>query len=458
MSIPQVYARAEARLNAPTREKRLDAVRMLARGLASGEIPTVPRTVEVNNHVHTCYSFSPHSPSSAAWHALRAGLLAVGIMDHDSVAGVEEMLEAGALLGIATTAGLEVRVNFAGTPFADRVINGPGLTGIAYIALHGIPATQLPYCEDFLRPLRAARNTRNVAMVERLNALLRRQGVPVIDFQRDVYDASMATEGGTISERHILAAYSRKLMEAHGAGAGLVAFLEGKLSLALPARLRGYLLDAENPHYLYDLLGLLKAYYTDEFFIHPDHTECLNVRQALELSEEVGAISAYAYLGDVTESPTGDKKAELFEDVFLDELMACLRGLGFRAITYMPPRNTRAQLDRIRTLCETLGFMQISGVDINSSRQVFNCPEILDPRFAHLITATWALIGHEKLSTIMPGAGLFSTCGERLHPTLPERLALYAAIGQGIDPHMPNRLPPAVATLVKPLLTCSCCH
>lgn len=301
MTVSEMYREAEMQLNAPTRTARLAAARRLAAGVAAGDIPTITPTAEVNNHVHTSYSFSPHSPTSAAWHAQRAGLQAVGIMDHDAVAGVAEMLEAGAILGIATTAGCEVRVNFAGTPFADRLINGPGLTGIAYIAIHGIPATQLARCETFLQPLRQARNVRNMAMVERLNALLRRQGVPCLDFQRDVYDASQAAEGGAITERHLLAALSRKLMAAHGVGDGVVAFLERTLGLELPTRVRGYLLDPHNPHYLYDLLGVLKAHYTEAFFLHPDHTECIDVREALAFSEEIGAISAYAYLGDVTE-------------------------------------------------------------------------------------------------------------------------------------------------------------
>lgn len=450
MSLPEPYAAAEALLNAAARETRLAAVRTLAAGLANGVIPPVPRGAEVNNHVHTGYSFSPHSPCSAAWYALRAGLLAVGIMDHDSVAGVEEMLEAGAVLGIATTAGFEIRVNFAGTPFEQQLINGPGLTGVAYISVHGIPATALPRCDVFLRPIRAARNARNAAMVDKLNGLLRTQGVPAIDFQRDVYDRSLAAEGGTISERHILAALSRALMETHAPGEPLVRYLEGPLAINLSGKVRGYLLDPGNPHYLYDLLGVLKAYYTDAFFIHPDHTECLHVSDALAFSESIGAISAYAYLGDVTESPTGDKKAEKYEDDFLDDLMRCLRELGFRAITYMPPRNTRAQLERIRGLCDAYGFMQISGVDINSSRQIFNCPEILDPMFANLITATWALIGHEKVSTAVEGSGLFSPRALAACPALPDRLAAFAAIGQGLDPHAPIKLTPELAAIEAP--------
>jgi hypothetical protein len=435
------YTQAVPALNAATRTERLAAVRQLAEGLITGAITPAPVSNEVNNHVHTCYSFSPHSPSSAAWHAQCAGLQAVGVMDHDSVAGVEEMLEAGALLGIATTAGFELRVSFTDTPFADRLINGPGLQGIAYIALHGIPATRLGECYAFLAPIQQVRNARNAAMVERLNATLCTQGLPLIDFQRDVYAASMAAEGGAITERHILAALAAKFIEVHGQGEALVTFLEDTLQLSLGDTLRAYLSDAGNPHYLYDLLGVLKAHYTDTFFIHPTAEECIDVRRAVAFAEEIGAIAAYAYLGDVTESPTGDKKAEQFEDTFLDEFMRWLSDLGFRAITYMPPRNTPAQLDRIAALCEVHGFMQISGVDINSSRQSFNCPEILDPRFAHLITSTWALIGHEKLSTVSDGSGIFGERALSAYPRLDDRLAHYAQIGRQLDHHAPTHFP-----------------
>jgi len=94
----------------------------------------------------------------------------------------------------------------------------------------------------------------------------------------------------------------------------------------------------------------------------------------------------------VTDSPTGDKKAEKFEDDFLEELIPELKKIGFKAITYMPPRNTLNQLLRIQSLCKKFELMEISGVDINSPRQFFNCPMILELQFKHLIEATWALI------------------------------------------------------------------
>ena len=70
------------------------------------------------------------------------------------------------------------------------------------------------------------------------------------------------------------------------------------------------------------------------------------VKAALEFADEIGAISAYAYLGDVAQSVTGDKRAQSFEDSYLDELFSIISELGFRAVTYMPSRNTEEQLER----------------------------------------------------------------------------------------------------------------
>jgi hypothetical protein len=136
----------------------------------------------------------------------------------------------------------------------------------------------------------------------------------------------------------------------------------------------------------------------------------------------------------VTDSPTGDKKAEQFEDGFLDELMLECRRLGFRAITYMPPRNTLTQLLRVQALCARHGFMEISGVDINSPRQSFNCPELTRPEFAHLIDTTWALIAHEKLCDAREQFGLFHPDNPLAGRTLAERIRMYAEVGRSLDP------------------------
>jgi hypothetical protein len=423
---------ADPALDAPTARERLEALRELAaRRRARGEKP--PATREANNHVHTIYSFSPYSPAAAAERAHAAGLLAVGIMDHDSIAGAEEMGEAGRILGIATTAGLELRVSAVGTPLADRKINNPDSNGNLYMAIHGVPRRSLVAVRSFLLPIQAAREARDRIMVEKLNAVLGRHGIAPLDFRRDVYDASRASEGGSITERHILFAAARNLVQRAGKGAALVSFLRSSLGVAAPPRIEEFLRDEANEFLLYDLLGLLKSSFIGEVFVQPGEDECIPVLEAVRFAEDVGAIPCYAYLGDVTDSPTGDKKAERFEDAHLDELIGTVKELGFRAVTYMPPRNTPAQLRRIQALCSAHGFMEISGVDINTPRQSFRCPELLQSEFSHLIDATFALIAHENLADADPRFGIFHPEGPLAKMPLPDRIEKYAAIGRTLD-------------------------
>lgn len=398
------------------------------------------RPLEVNNHVHTTYSFSPYTPTGAVERAVAAGLAAVGIMDHDSVAGVDEMHRAGRSLGIATTAGVELRVSAAGTALAGRMINNPDSPGLFYVMLHGIPARRIEEVAAFLRPIQASRERRMARMTEALNRLLPDLGLPELDFGRDVRGISRADAGGTITERHLLFALGGRILAAAGRGPGLPAWLRERAGLAVPERLERLLADPVNPHLAYDLLGVLKSSFLGRIFIQPDGTECVPVAEAVALGVAVGAIPCYGYLGDVGESPTGDKKAERFEDAWLDELFAELPRLGFRAVAYMPPRNTLAQLLRVRGLCAAHGLMEISGVDINSPRQSFNCPEVLRPEFVHLVDATWALIAHEKLQAAGDRYGLFDPDNPLADRPLSDRIAAYASIGRRIDPRNPSRV------------------
>ncbi|HOU10977.1 MAG TPA: hypothetical protein PLD68_09825, partial [Clostridiales bacterium] len=96
----------------------------------------------------------------------------------------------------------------------------------------------------------------------------------------------------------------------------------------------------------------------------------------------------------------GDKKSQAFEDSYLDLLFDVIARLGIRAVTYMPSRNNAAQLERLQRLCREMGMIEISGEDINSPRQSYICPQLAQPRFSHLIAATWNLIEREKAETL----------------------------------------------------------
>ena len=405
-----------------------DGLEHLKTLLETEPLPPVAR--DVNNHIHTTYSFSPYSPTAAVWFARAAGLCTCGLMDHDSIAGAEEFLAAAGAAHMGATIGMECRASFADTPFGDRKLNNPDQKGVVYMTLHGVPHTQAAALNALYAPYREKRNDRNRKMVEAINGMMGRYGI-AIDFEGDVLPLSNYAKGGSVTERHLSSALATRMLEVVGRGQKLVDFIKNDLQLPISGKIEGFLLDESNPHMMYDLLGWIKSQLISRFYIDATD-ECPDVRQLLALSERVGAISAYAYLGDVGDSVTGDKRAQKFEDDHLDELIAYVAELGYRAITYMPSRNTRAQLRRLRALCEKHGLFQISGEDINQPRQSFVCEAQRDPEFANLYEATWALIAHEWRATADPEDGLFSAKSIAAWPDLDSRVQAFARFGEGM--------------------------
>jgi len=430
-------------------KERLSALRELEASRSNTENR---KNEEVNNHIHTIYSFSPYSPSMAALLARNAGLGAAGSVDHDSIAAAGEMLAACAILGIGGCSGFEVRVSFKTgadgkeSPFASRKINNPDSFGYAYMIVQGIPKPSIQKAAEFLAPIRAERLKRTQAMAISANAFLSEAGFSEIDFENDIVAKSKYDEGGGITERHLLAAVVEKIILKFGKGPGLAEGLKSKMGVCISPKLAALLSDPDNPHYLYDLLGVLKAEFLQGIYIQPNEKECVPAAEITAFARTIAAIPAYTYLGDVGESPTGDKKAEKFEDEYLDELFAEISRLGYQAIAYMPPRNTPAQLVRVKKLSAEWGLMEISGVDINSSRQSFNCPEVLRDDSRHLLDTTWALIAHERLASVDERYGLFSDKNPAASMGLSERLSLYAGLGRRLDLYHPDE---SAAVLVR---------
>lgn len=423
----KIYQEYIRQLNNDDVNIRLQSLQRLAEGIKKGDILKPDKKEEyVNNHIHTFYSFSPYSPAKAVWEAYSAGLVTCGIVDHDTVSGVKEFVEAGKIIDIATTIGMECRVDFSKTSLRDRKINNPDQDNIAYVVLHGIPHTQIEKVEAFIQPYRKERNKRNQLMVNKINDVMRPFDI-FLDFGKDIIAISKYNEGGSITERHILFALARKMVDKYGKGLPLIKFLKEKMGLEVSTNNEKYLMDIDNEYYLYDVLAVLKS--DTSFFYIDATTECPDVKDFIKLADEVGAIPAYAYLGDLKESVTGDKRPQKFEDDYLEELLALLKELGFKAITYMPTRNTMEQLMKVKKLCKEYDFFEISGEDINSPRQSFVCDVYKKPEFRNLIDSTWALIGHEKVSTHNIEDGMFSDKTLAKYPSLQERIEIYKKIG-----------------------------
>jgi len=380
------------KLNAADKKSRLEALREL-KLLCDTRALDVPITgSNVNNHIHTTFSFSPYSPTKAVFMSWLSGLATTGIMDHDSVGGADEFIEAGKIIRMPVTVGFELRCSMKDTPFEGKRINNPDQISVAYLAMHGIPHQMLGEAERFLAPYREKRNVRNWKMVDKLNAFLKPYGLG-LDFNNDVLPLSQYSAGGSVTERHILYALAAKLTE------------------------------NEMPRNF--LLGVFKSQLVESFYVDADD-ELPHITEFVALAEKLGSIPAYAYLGDVGVSVTGDKKRQKFEDAYLDELIEYIVKTGFKAVTFMPARNTDKQLTRIKSLCEANGLFQISGEDINSPLQKFICDKIETPEFRHLIDSAWALVGHELATADGLEYGMFSAETIKQLPDLNDRITYFA--------------------------------
>jgi hypothetical protein len=292
---------------------RLQNLPKLAEGIKKGDILKPNRKEEyVNNHIHTFYSFSSYSPVKAVLEACSADLVTCGIVDHDTVSGVEEFKEAGKIIGIATTIGMECRVDFSKTPLRERRINNPDQKDLAYILLHGIPHTQIKKVETFIQPYRKERYKRNQLMVDKMNEMTKPFGI-FLDFEKDVITISKYNEGGSITETYIICT-CQKIVSKYGKGVALIEFLKEKTGLEVSANNEKYLMDIDNEYYIYDVVAALKS--DTSFFYIDATTECPDVKDFTNLAEKMFVISAYVYFGDAKDLMTGDKKVQKFENEF----------------------------------------------------------------------------------------------------------------------------------------------
>jgi predicted metal-dependent phosphoesterase TrpH len=133
-------------------------------------------------HTHSFCSDGLRTPTQAVEEALRAGVQALSLTDHDTVEGVAEVLEAGQVQGVDIVPGTELSAHVK-----DREVHI-----LAYcVDWHAVPLL------EHLELLRQRRHDRGAAIVERLNDL----GVELT-----LEEVLSKASGGLVGRPHIAAA------------------------------------------------------------------------------------------------------------------------------------------------------------------------------------------------------------------------------------------------------------
>jgi predicted metal-dependent phosphoesterase TrpH len=132
----------------------------------------------VDLHAHSTASDGAATPEEFVATAQRAGLVAVALTDHDTLAGVRQAQRAAAPLGLRVIAGVELST-------VDRGQE---------VHLLGLHIRDVEAMEEALAVFRGSRRARAQAIVERLNTL----GVPV------TFEAVLEAAGdGAIGRPHV---------------------------------------------------------------------------------------------------------------------------------------------------------------------------------------------------------------------------------------------------------------
>ena len=140
----------------------------------------------VDLHLHSSASDGAFPPAAVVMRAAAAGIRAVALTDHDTLAGVPAAMQTGKELGIRVVSGCEFSV---AAPWGEMHVLG-------YFLPYGSAAL-----EQFLAACRADRERRGRAMVARLHRL----GVALSE-----EDVLAEAEGGAIGRPHVARALVRR--------------------------------------------------------------------------------------------------------------------------------------------------------------------------------------------------------------------------------------------------------
>jgi hypothetical protein len=392
-----------------------ELVSLTQEGAASLE----PESDVVNMHCHTFFSFNAYgySPTALAWLARKRGFNLVGIVDFDTLDGVDEFLHACDTVGIRGTAGVETRVFVP--EFATREINSPGEPGVYYHMGIGFTSSDVPEAAaGILDDLRTRAERRNRGITSRINAYLD----PVfVDYERDVMPLSPA-RGPT--ERHLVVAY---IDAAQRLVPDPVRFWSAKLDLE-PKRMATLIHDSPG------FQNLVRAKLMKRGgvgYVQPGPDTFPSVEEFHDLVVACGALPCAAWLDGTSEGEQA-----------IEELLELLIGKGVGALNIVPDRNWNIADSAVRAikvnnlyqvvdLAEQLALPLNVGTEMNSFGQKlvddFDAPE-LSPLREPFLKGAYSVFGHTVLQRGL-GLGYQSEwCREHL-PTRRERNDFYAHVG-----------------------------
>lgn len=354
----------ENKLDDFNKDIRLETLHILKEKVNKSEINGIKKTNFVNLHCHSFFSFNAYgySPEHIVWRAFKEGLEVVGIVDFDTLDGVDETLKAGEILGIKTVAGIETRVFIK--EYSGKVINSPKEPGVYYLMGTGFYKKPVyrSVKDNFLLKMGDIAKQRNLKMLNKINDFLKDIK---IDYEKDVIPL---TPQGNVTERHILVALDKKVrLWRSDAVEKLISFWTDKLQVDGNRVLSGI----HNEQELQELIRMKLMKYGGIGYVIPEKDSFPSLDEVIDMIENADALPTATWLDGTNEGERNIK-----------EFLQFLIKKGVILLNIIPDRNWNIKDDeekeiKIRNLKEVIKVAReldlpvIAGTEMNKFRQKF---------------------------------------------------------------------------------------
>lgn len=395
------------KLNSKSGIVRASALKLLKRReLKDSSLKPNLNDEEITLNIHTYYSFSPYSPTQAAYSAYKRAVKLACVCDYATVSGVKEFFARCRYLGVIPLAGVEI-----------TAVKGDKLYPVS---IYGLSEKDCREIEPFLKKFRESRveNARKAA--EQINKRFKKSGVS-IDFDADVLKDVKKHKGGTVTYKHMYYAFGKKLIDKYGQGKPLADFVRYKLCVDVSESEYNLLCDGKNPFYIYDLVLALRA---NLHFSSPEGLPSLEKVVGEAAARSLIVACEFKSAAGWLENELGDDKARLEFENFITEA----KSFGFNAVCLHSKNISEKTLETYAELLEKNEMLAIPLERIEYPRSKFE-NKVSSPLKSVFAKCGYAIAGNAESVKNNINDGLFSKKTIENCSDFSQRVGIFAAIG-----------------------------
>ncbi len=363
---------------------------------------------EINLNVHTDFSFSPYSPTMAAYMAYKSGVRIASVCDYGTQYASDEFALACEKLGIASFPSFEVTLSEE--------------TKESVCAIYSVSAKAMQAFNPLLISFREVCQERAKKVCEKINKKLRKYDMS-INFESDVLKYVKKRKGATLTLKHVYMAAGKMLVQKFGRGRTLAEFLRTTLCLDIQEIEYNLLCDANNPFYEYDLISALRQNFNGvEAGLTPP-----SFSDYYEIASKYGCALAYEYVASDNWLRNQTESEKTFSD--FEKVVERVKEIGFNTVCLASQNLSDEMIVRFVNLLEKKEMLAIFTEKTQYPRDNFASNAPVGAR-EYLEKCAYALVGNSISMNINDKDGLFTQKSKEQCPEFSNRLLMFAQIGK----------------------------